>query len=493
MSKKEKIGKIATEKVTPEELAERRKKTAEETNNKDKNKTINDTEEWNKVQENWAKEQVGRIHAHALSKFDVDDEMKLSQHFLLMAIASFIVIFIVWANFAKLDEVTRGEGKIIPSSEVQALQSLDAGTVEEFLVREGDEVKAGQVLVRLNATEASSDLGANRARYWGLMASITRLQAEAEGKSTVEFPEEVIKGAPSSVTEEMNAFRANQQSIQGQINVLDQQLSQREQEVRELNTRISDTRGVIALQRQEASMIRPLVERGSAPRLELLQLERSIKEKSAELNSYTSSLPRVKSSIQEAKARLNEVQSSAKAQAQAELSTKLIEMNEIKERLNALRAREGRTELKSPVDGTIQDITINTVGGVVRPGEDLIKIVPKDDQLIVEAKVRPSDRAFIFPGQQAVIKISAYDFSIYGGLEGELIDISADTVEDEEGNSFYRVRLRTYESELKRKGEVLPITIGMVATADILTGEKTVMQYLLKPFVKTVSNAMHER
>ena len=459
----------------------------------DDKKTINDADEWQAVRDNWAKEQSDKLHARALAFFDTDDDLPLSKHLLLVAISSFIVIFIVWANFATLDEVTRGDGKVIPSSDVQALQSLDAGIVEKILVREGDIVEAGQSLMMLDAIEATSDLGANQARYLGLLASITRLSAEAEGKGTVDFPEEVMKGAPQSVTEELNAFRANQQSLNGQRNVLQQQMSQRESELREVNTRIADTRGVIALQNQEAAMVRPLVEKGSAPRMELLQLERTIKEKRAELNSYTSSVPRIRSSIDEAKARIDELETNMKAQAQAELSAKLIEMNEIKERLAALEQRKGRTELKSPVNGTIQEITVNTIGGVVRPGEDIIKIVPKDDQLIVEAKVRPSDRAFIFPGQKAVIKITAYDFSIYGGLDGQLVDISADTIEDQEGNSFYRVKLRTDKTELVRKGEVLPITTGMVASVDILTGKKTVMQYLLKPFIKTLDNAMNER
>ena len=459
----------------------------------DDKRTINDDAEWQSVRQGWAEEKADRIKARAMAAFDADDDVPLSKHLLFIAICSFITIFIVWANFATLDEVTRGDGKVIPSSEVQALQSLEAGIVEAILVREGDIVEAGQSLMRMNAIEAESDLGANQARYLGLLASVTRLQAEAEGLGTVEFPENVMKGAPQSVTEELNAFRANQQSLQGQISVLEQQLSQRESELREVNTRVADTRGVIALQRQEAEVIRPLVDKGSAPKLELLQLERTIKEKQTELNSYASSVPRIRSSIEEARARIQETKNNAKAQAQAELAAKLIEMNEIKERLGALEQRRGRTELKSPVNGTIQEISTNTIGGVVRPGEDIIKIVPKDDQLIVEAKVRPSDRAFIFPGQKAVIKLTAYDFSIYGGLNGELVDISADTIEDEEGNSFYRVKLRTDETELVRKGEVLPITTGMVASVDILTGKKTVMQYLLKPFIKTLDNAMNER
>ncbi|MFK7839614.1 MAG: HlyD family type I secretion periplasmic adaptor subunit [Bdellovibrionales bacterium] len=459
----------------------------------DDNITINDAAEWQAVRENWAREKAGTIKAHALKTFDTDDDLPLSKHILMMSIIAFWIVMGVWANFAKLDEVTRGDGKVIPSLSVQALQSLEAGIVDEFLVREGDEVKKGQVLVRLNAIEASSDLGANESRYLGLLASITRLQAEAEGKGTIDFPEEVMKKAPQSVTEEINTFRANRQSLDTQLNVLMQQVAQREQEVRELSGRISDTRGVLNLQKQEKAMVEPLVAKGSAPRMELLQLERSIKERQTELNGFSSSLPRARSAVSEAKARINEIESNAKAQAQTELSARLIEMNEIKERLSALTERKTRTEIKSPVDGTIQEITVNTIGGVIRPGEDLIKIVPKDDKLVIEAEIRPSDRAFIYPGQKAIVKLTAYDFSIYGGLNAELISISADTFEDQEGNSFFQVKLRTTETELKRKGEILPIEIGMVATVDILTGEKTIMQYLLKPFIKTLDNALSER
>lgn len=455
--------------------------------------SINNPQQWEGVRENWASQQRQKAQAHMLNFFDTDDDMPLSRHLLLVSISAFLILFMLWANMATLDEVTRGEGKIIPSSEVQAVQILEAGLVEEFLVREGEDVQKGQVLMRLSDIEASSDLGANRARYLGLLASITRLQAESEGKSTVVFTDDVMKGAPSSVTEELNTFRANQQQMESQINIFRQQLSQREQELRELNTRIVDTRGVISLQQQERDMVAPLVARGSAPKMEMLQLDRTIKEKRTELNGYLTSRPRIQSSIDEAKARISDIKTTMQAQAQVELSAKLIELNELKERLSALKERKTRTEVKSPVTGTIQEITVNTVGGVVRAGEDLVKIVPKDDKLIVEAKIRPSDRAFVYPGQPAMIKITAYDFSIYGGLDGEVLDISADSIEDENGDTFYRVRLKTYETELKRKGEILPITVGMVASVDILTGEKTVMQYLVKPFAKTVETAMRER
>lgn len=439
------------------------------------------------------KDGVEKAQAHMLALFETDDDLTLSRHLLLAAITTFFAAFIIWANFAQLDEIARGQGKIIPSSDVQSVQVLEAGIVEEFLVREGQEVEAGQVLLRLSDIEASSDLGASRARYYGLLAAITRLQAEAEGREKLEFPAELVKEAPTSVNEEMNAFQANRLQIEGQVNILQQQLTQREQEVAELSTRIGDIQGVLRLQREQKSMVEPLVARGSAPKLELLQLEQTIREKTSEFNSASSSLPRARAAVDEAKARLKDIQTSARAKAQADLAAKQSELNEIKERLSALKERKTRTELRAPVNGTIQELGVKTVGGVARPGEDIVKIVPKDDQLIVEAKIKPSDRAFIYPGQKAMIKLSAYDFSIYGGLKGEVVDISADTIEDEKKNTFYRVRLRTYDTQLKRKGEILPIVPGMVATADILTGKKTVMQYLLKPLIKTMDVAFTER
>lgn len=449
--------------------------------------------EWDKKREGWAEKQASKMEAHMQAFFDADEDIPLSKHLLLISVFLFFVIFLIWSNLATLDEVTRGDGKVAPSTEVQALQTMEAGMIEDIMVQEGDEVAAGQPLLRLSDIEASSNLGANRARYLGLMASVTRLQAEAEGTETVNFPDEVMKEVPGSVTEELNSFRANRLQVQNQLNVLRQQLSQREQEVRELQMRINDTRAVIRLQVEEKEMIEPLIARGSAPKIELLQLDRSIREKQTELNGYTSSLPRVRSAVQETQARINEVQSAAKAQAQTELSAKLIEMNEIKQRLSALTDRKSRTELRSPVNGIIQEIVVNTIGGVASPGQDLIKIVPKDDQLIIEARISPTDRAFIHTGQDAIVKITAYDFSIYGGLNGELIYISQDTIADDQGNSYFIVRLKTDKNHLIHKGEIKPITVGMVASVDILTGKKTVMQYLMKPFIKTIDNAMNER
>jgi adhesin transport system membrane fusion protein len=373
------------------------------------------------------------------------------------------------------------------------VQSLEGGIIDELPVHEGDEVKAGQVIVRLRDVQASSDLGSNRQHYLGLQAKIMRLKAEADGLQTPQFTDEVMKGAPESVKEEMDAFRANQNNLVSQTQVLQSQLSQRQQEVRELETRIADLTGVLNLAKDQRNIVAPLVDRGSAPKVELLQLEQNIKEKQTELNAAQSSLPRARSAVAEAQARIDELTASNKAQAQTELSAASIEMNTIRETLSGLQDKKSRTELKSPVNGTVKDLKFNTIGGVVQPGQDILEIVPKDDQLLVEAQIKPSDIAFLHPNQDAVVKLTAYDFSIYGGLKGKVVDISADTIANQKGETFYRVKIRTTENTLKRHNEVLPIIPGMVATVDILTGRKTVMEYILKPLIKTIDNAMTER
>ncbi|MGE4313421.1 MAG: HlyD family type I secretion periplasmic adaptor subunit [Pseudobdellovibrionaceae bacterium] len=461
--------------------------------------SVNKTEDWEKIRMGWAKRQVEKLQAHAERTFVVDEDIPMSAHMTLVIITLFFIFFIFWASFAEMDEVTRGFGKVIPSSELQEVASLEPGIVDEFMVRKGDRVKQGQVLVRLRDVAATSDLETNEARYLGLQAAITRLKAEVDGAATVEFTEDVQKGAPKSVREQLNTFRTNKRQLEEQKMVLESQLAQRRQEINEAQQRASDLSRTIALSRQEKSMIEPLVKRGSAPQIELIQLERGIAERQTELNSVRESIPRARSAMNEAQARISELESTYKADAQTELSEKTIELSSIEKALTGLEDKRNRTELTSPVTGIVQNITVTTKGGVVQAGQPIVQIVPEGEPLFVEAKIKPRDVAFLRPrmgdhaGQKATVKITAYDYSIYGGLDGELIDISPDTITDEKGETFYRVRVKTNETELHRKGEVLPISTGMEAQVDILTGQKTVMEYLLKPFVKTLTQSMSER
>ncbi len=451
-------------------------------------------DEVNKARQGWMSHQLKKVAAHADRILETDEELSLSRHSMLLAICLCWLVLLTWACFANLEETTRGEGKVIPSKEVQKLSSLEGGIIDEIKVKEGDEVKLGQVLVRLRDIAASSDLGSNESRYYSLLATVTRLQAEAEGKMP-EFPDDVMKKAPQAVSEEMKAYRANRDKIDGQTIILQQQKSQRSQELSELQIKSGDLNGQLALAREEKNMVEPLVARGSAPKMELLQIDRTIKEKQTELNSVNSAMPRARAAIAEADARIKDVESSARAAAQTELSAKMMEMTAIKEGLASLEDRKERTEIKSPVNGYVKDLKVYTVGGVVQPGQDFIEIVPKDDQLLVEARIKPKDIAFLYPDQPAMVKISAYDFAIYGGLKSKVVSISPDAVTDEKGESFYLVRVQTEENRLKprRPGEKLEIIPGMVATVDILTGEKTVMEYITKPFIKTLRSSMNER
>lgn len=457
------------------------------------NLNMNEAADWDKIRQSWMRENTDRVQAYADRYFMTDDELPLHRHFILVGLFLFFFVFVLWASFATLDETARGEGQIIPAGEVQVIQNLEGGIVDEFMFHEGDTVKKDEVIMRLRDVGAQSDLGTNEAKYLGLLAAITRLQAEVEGKDTVTFDDEIMKKAPQSITEELNAFRANKEKLQGGLSVLEQQLSQRRQEVSELSTKSNDLAGVIRLSEQEKNMTAPLVEKGSAPRIELLQLERGIKEKQTELNGVRAAIPRAQSAINEAQARIGEMKKNFIAEAQTDLTAKTAELNTVKQSLGALEDKKSRTDVRSPVNGTIKDFKINTIGGVVKPGDPIAEIVPMDDNLLVEAKIRPSDIARLRPGLPAMVKITAYDFTIYGGLKGEVSNISADTIKNEKGEFFYRVKVRTKENSLHRKGENLPIIPGMIATVDIQTGKKTVMEYLMKPFFKTVENSMNEK
>lgn len=434
-----------------------------------------------------------KLAAYADKFLLTDEELPLHRHIQLLTIVGAVFFFVIWASFASLEQVTRGDGKVIPSSEIQKIQHQEGGIVDAFMVKEGDKVKIGQVLMRLRDVGAAADLGASTAKFGGLKAKIARLEAEAEGLSTPDFPEDVIKSVPESVQQELNTFRANRLKLDSETSVLRQQLNQRQQEVNEIQTKISDINRVIALMQEEIDMVKPLVEKGSAPKRDLLQMDQQMATHRTELNGLRAALPRARASISEAQARLSDATTQMRATAQAELAQTQIEMQTIGQTLGALKDKKTRTEIRSPVEGIVKDLKINTVGGVVKPGDEVVEIVPSDDQLLVEARVRPADIAFIYPGQKAMVKLTAYDFAIYGGLPGEVVDISADSITNEKGESFYRVKVRTNKTTLKHNGEELPIIPGMVATVDVLTGKRTVMEYMLKPFIKTLDSAMNER
>lgn len=446
----------------------------------EKSPNLNDPKDWDALHK--ASRVMGagmdKIEAYGDKLLMTDEDLPLARHIQLFTIIAIIFIFIIWANLAKLDEITRGQGKVVPSSEVQVIQHQEGGTVKSIDVKNGQTVEAGDILIRLSDVGASSELGSTQARLMGLQAKIRRLEAQAKGEDTLTFPDEMMEAIPQTVQEELNTFRANKSQLDSQASVLKSQLSQRRGEVSEINTRIADLNRVISLTQQEKDMLQPLVERGSAPKRDMLQLDQQLAQQNSEINGLRASLPRANSAINEAQARLNDITTTFKTEAQNDLTAALIEVKAFEQQLPALQDRKSRTEIRSPVRGIVKDIRIQTGdgSGVIRPGDAIMEVVPLDDQLVIEANIKPSDVAFLHPGQGAMVKITAYDFSIYGGLKGKLTDISADTITNEKGESFYQIKVTTDKNTITRNGNELPIIPGMVASVDILTGEKTVME-----------------
>ncbi len=417
-------------------------------------------------------------------------------HLLLGAVVLFMASFITWASVATLDEVTRGEGRVIPSSKIQVIQNLEGGIVAEILVSEGTVVDKGQVLLRIENTAAEADLGEMQQRKMSALGAVARLEAEQSADETAVpvFPEELTHVAPEIAAAELNLFNVRQQQLRSQIQILQDQVAQRDQEMQELASKLSGLRSSYDLASQELAITRPLAEQGVVAKVELLRLEREVLDLKSQIDATNLARPRAESALHEAQRRVDERLVTFRREAATELAKRRAELASLIQALTADRDRVQRTEVRSPVHGTVKQIMVRTVGGVVQPGQDLMEIVPIEDTLLVEAQVRPSDIAFMYPNQKAVVKISAYDFSIYGGLDAVVEQISADAIEDKEkGESFFRIYLRTDRNYLGTAEDPLPIIPGMTASVDILTGEKTVMEYLMKPILRARSTALRER
>ncbi|MEY4737215.1 MAG: hypothetical protein RL302_1534 [Pseudomonadota bacterium] len=401
-----------------------------------------------------------------------------------------VLVLLLWAYFAELDEVTRGEGKVIPSRQVQVLQSMDGGIVSEILVKEGQTVHMGELLLKVDPTRMVSSLRENRSQYFSLLAKGARLRALAEGARFLP-PAEVVKETPEIVEQERALYESRRAELDATIGVARQQLSQRTQELVSIRAKREQASQSYNLTARELEMTRPLAKSGAISDVELLRLERDVARYRGERDSANSDIPRLESAINEATRKMQEVELTFRNVARSELSETNAKLNALSEGSTALEDRVKQTEIRSPVNGTVKQLKINTVGGVVQPGKDVIEVVPSDDALVLEARVLPRDIAFLRPGQKALVKFTAYDFATYGGLEATLEHISADTVIDEKGNAFFLVRVRTLATSIG--AQQFPIIPGMVAEVDILTGKKSVLSYLLKPILRAKAKAMTER
>lgn len=417
------------------------------------------------------------------------------------AIGSSLLLFITlgsvggffwWASMAELQEVAAGAGRVIPSQQLQTVQNLEGGIVAAILAREGEVVQKGQVLLRIDDTGSNSTLRQNQAEHLGLIASQARLAAEIDGVAPV-FPDSLVKGAPDIISNQQQLFDSRMSEFRSSIDILERQVTQRRQELLSAQARASGLERSLAIATQELGIVNNMVAQGASSQVEKLRIQRQVSDLQGELANIRATVPRAQAAIAEAERRILEKRSAFKNDALGELGKTKVRIAALVEAMEAMQDRVGRTEVRAPVTGTVNKLTVATIGAVVQPGATLVELVPLEDSLLIEARVKPADIAFLRPGQAANVKFTAYDSSVYGHLPAKLEQIGADTVADQQGNAFYVIRVRTERNHLGSAEKPLPIMPGMVTEVDVLTGRRTVLDYILKPLIKVREKAFHER
>ena len=444
-----------------------------------------------------------REHAHrdqqtrsfALELDDLTSRSRITPNLMLIVIVMFFTAALAWAAHAPLDEVVRGMGKIIPSTEIKRIQNFEGGIVKEILVREGQEVTRDQPLILLDRTQMASRFREQRSNYLDQILAIARLEAELAGKDAIAFPAEARNQKPHLLENQTELLRSRTANRQAALSVLEFDRQQRMQELKELRSRLGYLQSNHALLSKEVEMTRTMVAKGAASEMDLLRSKRQLMGLAGQIADTRIAIPKVAAALEAATHRIEEEKSKHRTEILKELSAIRTEMEGRKEKLPALEDQMNRTSVRSPVDGTVKRVFVTTIGEAVGPGQEMLEIVPREDTLLVEARVPPQDIAFLHPGQDADVKITAYDYSIYGSMKGKVEHISADAITDEQQKtSYYLIKVRTDSASLTSKdGKELPIIPGMVAEVDVLTGKKTVLEYILKPIIKTARGALRER
>lgn len=398
---------------------------------------------------------------------------------------------IVWASIARLDEITRGMGIVIPSSRLQVIQNLEGGILEKVFVDEGEQVRSGQPLMQLDDTRFSSSFRESAIEYYSELAKAARLKAELSGDALT-FPQE-LNGHPDYVEREKEIFNQRADRFGAELNVAREQVAQAQYELDTAEDQLTFLTTSFELGQDELELTVPLAEQGVVSKVELIQLRQRVNDLESEKRRTELSVPKLQAGYQESLARKDEVIQKYRSEIIQELKETEVHLDQLDESHNALEDQVDRTLVRSPMDGIVKKIHITTLGGVVQPGMSLLEIVPLEDNLLIEAQIQPKDIGFLRQGMRAIVKLTAYDFAIYGGLEGEVEHISADTIKDEKGESFYIVRIRTDNSFVGSDEKPLLIIPGMRTNVDIITGDKTLMAYLLKPILRAKQNALTER
>ena len=424
------------------------------------------------------------------------DSPPLVSRFIVWFCLSLVVAFLVWAAWARVDEISRGDGKVIPLSKTQVVQSSEAGVVEEIAVTIGQVVKKGDLLVRLDSSGNLASLGESQARYDALLARIARLELEIKGLFETDFvcPEQTRRVSEGICENEANLLAARRENYLNKLQVLEARKQQRLDEIGEAKSSVEQTDLVIQAMLNERDKIAPLVQRKLHPEIDLLRLDREIAQQQGQRESVSQSLKRLDSALREAELQINELDSQFKQEARRELGDTLADASVLQATLTGAEDRVRRTDIVSPVDGIVNTMEVNTIGAFLQPGSVVAGVVPVTDTLLVEARISPRDVAFVQPGQKALVKLTAYDFSIYGGLEGSVSNISADSIVNQEtGETYYQVLVQTGDSQLGKGNVKHAIRPGMIASVEIMTGEKSVLDYLIKPLSKARYEALTER
>ena len=420
---------------------------------------------------------------------EILEQTPLKAKLLLYCLTIVLLVLITWAWFAEVTEVVRGEGRVIPSRQVQVIQSLDGGIVSEILVTEGQTVVVGTPLVRIDETRAISSLKENQAQYLALLAKQSRLTALAED-TAFNPPPEIMKEVPLIFDQESALYASSKDELQSSIEIAREQTVQREKELLEVQFRKEMAEKNYESTTKELAANKPLLASGAVSEIDILKLEREANKAKSDIDQSRAQISRIQASIVEARRKIVEVEQTFKSKVRTELNDTTARLNAISATSEALTDKVKQATLKSPVNGKVSRLFFNTVGGVIQPGKEVLEVVPTDDALILETKIQIKDIAFISILQPAVVKLTAYDYTIYGTLDAIVEHISTNSTVDDKGNAYYIVRVRTIKSSL---GKGLPIIPGMIAQVDIMTGEKTVLSYLLKPVIKAKSYAFSER
>ena len=410
---------------------------------------------------------------------------------LLYAIVVFLVFFLIWANYSEIDEVKKGEGKAIPANEIQNIQNLEGGILKKVFVSSGDTVSEGQLLMELDDLQFSSASAKNISEYYGMKARIARLNAEAKDAEPV-FSDALHELYPDLIIQEHQLYSTRIKNLHDQINGLHSRHRQKESELKSLTHKLHGAEKAYLLAKQEFDLLRSLEKEGASSHVEVLKSEQSLSQVESEYRSEKASVPKVKDEIKEIEQDIEKVKSDFVSKALDERNSLSSKVNQLEAEQKSLKDKVKRTKIHSSLAGIVKKININTIGGVVQPGMTMMEIVPSGEQLLVETKIKPKDIGFIRPGLKATVKFTAYDFSSYGGMEGVVQKISADSITDKKGQTFYLVKIKTDKTHLGSDNKPLPIIPGMRAQVSIVVTKKSVLSYLFKPILKATLFAENE-